>query len=408
MGVFVLQLGIGVIELAGAALHPRFELEVGGMDRFSGRASRQRCIDVPRHERQQFLITGGIAHLRGIALHRQHATHRVVFEQGNAQPGVRAHRLMGNFDFTLRVQSFGLGNVDQARSALTDHILGQAPAPSPCRRAGRLPFIHVIGKSHFAGGVVEQRSIEVLREQQITDDAMQGLEQLGHVTGLAGQFGNLEQRALQMFGAFAVRHFLAQCIVECGQFQGATHHRFFQVLPVQDPVQRHGHVTGDHQKQRAVFSAVDARNVVDLHRQHAKHVIGGIFQRCAHPELGTITHAVETVLCLGRENAGGVDQQWLASGQHLPGQRQARRVQVFMVFRFQGIDVDDVDVIRVIDLASVRVIQREIEVLGVDQAGQQTVNPHQEHRTVTGRTGQIGNFIQHTLGDLRTGQGIGL
>ncbi|MNZ72055.1 hypothetical protein D3C78_904250 [compost metagenome] len=147
---------------------------------------------------------------------------------------------------------------------------------------------------------------------------------------------------------------------------------------MQNPVQRHGHVAGDHQEQRAVFGAVDARNVVDLHRQHAKHLVRGIFQRRAHPELGTITHAVETVLGLGRENTGGIDQQRLAGGQHLARQRQARRIKVFVVFGFQGINVDDVDVIRVVDLASVRVIQREIEVLGVDQTGQQPVSPHQK------------------------------
>ncbi|MNY73689.1 hypothetical protein D3C86_2125390 [compost metagenome] len=73
-----------------------------------------------------------------------------------------------------------------------------------------------------------------------------------------------------------------------------------------------------------------------------------------------------------------------------------------------GINVDDVDVIRVVNLAALWVIQREIEVLGVDQAGQQLVNPHQKHRPVAGRTGQIGNFIQHTLSNLRTGKGIGL
>ncbi|MNG20141.1 hypothetical protein D3C84_1043680 [compost metagenome] len=36
------------------------------------------------------------------------------------------------------------------------------------------------------------------------------------------------------------------------------------------------------------------------------------------------------------------------------------------------------------------------------------MDPHQEHRAVTGRTGQVGNFIEHPLGDLRTGQGVGL
>ncbi|MNZ72054.1 hypothetical protein D3C78_904240 [compost metagenome] len=129
---------------------------------------------------------------------------------------------MGNFDFTLRGQSFCLADIYQARAALTDDVLGQAPAASACRRASGLAFIHVIGKRHFAGPVVKQRNVEVLREQQITDDAMQGLEQLGHVTRLARQFCNLEQRALQMFGTLPVCDFLAQCVIDCRKLQGAT------------------------------------------------------------------------------------------------------------------------------------------------------------------------------------------
>ncbi|MNU77189.1 hypothetical protein D3C71_667610 [compost metagenome] len=123
-----------------------------------------------------------------------------------------------------------------------------------------------------------------------------------------------------MLGALAVRHFLPQRIVECRKLQGAAHHRLLQFLPVQNPAQGHGHVARHYQKQRAVFSAVNTRNVIDLHRQHTEHFIRGVFQRRAHPEFGTITHAIETPLRLSRENTGGVDQQRLAGGQHLAGQ----------------------------------------------------------------------------------------
>ncbi|MNU77190.1 hypothetical protein D3C71_667620 [compost metagenome] len=109
-------------------------------------------------------------------MHRQHASHHVAIEQGNAQPGEGPDRLLSEFDFTACSQSFSLADVNQARSALADHVLGQAPTPTPRWRADGLPLVHVIGKSHFTGRVVEQRNVEVLREQQITDDAMQGLE----------------------------------------------------------------------------------------------------------------------------------------------------------------------------------------------------------------------------------------
>ncbi|MNN05657.1 hypothetical protein D3C81_1184250 [compost metagenome] len=58
----MLQLGIGVIEFAGAVLHPGLQPEIGGMNRFGGRTPRQRGINVARHKRQQFLVTQGIAH----------------------------------------------------------------------------------------------------------------------------------------------------------------------------------------------------------------------------------------------------------------------------------------------------------------------------------------------------------
>ncbi|MNI32209.1 hypothetical protein D3C73_861150 [compost metagenome] len=177
---------------------------------------------------------------------------------------------------------------------------------------------------------------------------------------------------------------------------------------MQQPVQGHCHMARHHQEQCAILGTVGTGNVVDLHGKHAEYLVGGILQRRAHPVFGTITHAVETPFCLRRENAGGVDQQRLPGGQHLAGQGQVRRVEVFVVLGLQRIDVDDVDVIGVVDLVGVGVVQREIEVLGIDQPGQQLMHAHQEHRAVAGRTGQVGDFVQHPLGILRTGQGIGL
>ena len=196
---------------------------------------------------------------------------------------------------------------------------------------------------------------------------MQTLKKLLHVAGLAREFGDLKQRALEVFSTLSVRHLLTQRIVELRQFQGAPQHRFFQVSTVQYPVERHGHVPCNNQEQRPVFGAVSARNVVHLHRQHAEHIIRCIFKRRAHPELGQMAYTKESALRLGGADTGGVDQQWLAAGQHMPGQGHVRGIEKFVVLGFQCVDINDVDVIGVGDFAAASIIKREVKILGVDQ-----------------------------------------
>ncbi|GBH09927.1 hypothetical protein KPSA1_03331 [Pseudomonas syringae pv. actinidiae] len=157
-----------------------------------------------------------------------------------------------------------------------------------------LVFIDVVRKGHFAGGAVVERDVEIERHQQFADNHVQAAKQFVHVTGLAGQRGDLEQGALQVLGALAILHFLAQRVVGGRQLLRAQRHDLLQVSAAQQAVQRHCHVPRDHGKQGAVLSAVDPGHVVDLHRHHAEHFIRSVLQGRTHPELGETSHTEKT------------------------------------------------------------------------------------------------------------------
>jgi hypothetical protein len=80
---------------------------------------------------------------------------------------------------------------------------------------------------------------------------------------------------------------------------------------------------GNDQEQRAVLHAVDSRDVVHLHGNHAEDFVGGVLERRAHPVFGAISHAKEAPFLLGDADPLGVDQKRLARSQHLARERQA-------------------------------------------------------------------------------------
>ncbi|GBH09928.1 Phosphotransacetylase [Pseudomonas syringae pv. actinidiae] len=131
MGVFVLQPGIGLIQLASPVPNPGLKQYVGGVNRFGGAAAGQRRVDMAGHKRQQFLIAQGIADILGITLHHQYATNLPAVEQGDAQPGRRSTGVSLHFDFSEAFQPAGVFVIDQARSPLADHVFGKAALPAP-------------------------------------------------------------------------------------------------------------------------------------------------------------------------------------------------------------------------------------------------------------------------------------
>jgi hypothetical protein len=237
---------------------------------------------------------------------------------------------------------------------------------------------------------------------------VQAFEQVGHVAGLARQLGDLEQRTLQVLGAFTIGHFIAQGVIEARQLKGPAGDGFFQLRAVQNTVQSHGHVTGHHQKQLLILDAVDPLDVIDLHRQHAEHVVGSVFQRRPHPEFRAMAHTVKAVQRPRPLDPGGIDEQRLLGGQHITGHGQPLRIEKLVGFRFKGVEVGDVDVIRVSDFAAVAFVQRQVEVFRVDQGRELFVHALQKCSAVTGRAGQVGDFIKHPLGRLGPRQRVGL
>ncbi|RMT40037.1 hypothetical protein ALP48_05436 [Pseudomonas syringae pv. solidagae] len=237
---------------------------------------------------------------------------------------------------------------------------------------------------------------------------MQAAEKLVHVTGLTGKLGNLEQRILQMLGALAIPDFLTQCIVGCRKLLRAQGHHLLQVSAVQLPVQCHGHMARYHGEQRTILGTVDTRYVINLHRDHAKDVVRCIFQGRAHPELGQTSDAVEPVFGLGQFDAGGIEKQRLPAAQHISGKRHpvsVDKLERFMCHRFV---IEAVNVIRVSDLAALPVIQRNVEVLGIDQGPELLMNALQKSAAVQRSTGQQADFVQNALSVLRADQCRGL
>ncbi len=74
----------------------------------------------------------------------------------------------------------------------------------------------------------------------------------------------------------------------------------------------------------------------------------------------------------------------------------------------EGVHIGNVDVIRVGDPAALALVQRHIEVFRIDQRRQLLMHALQERRAITGRTGKIGNFVQHPLRSLGAYQCVAL
>jgi len=91
-----------------------------------------------------------------------------------------------------------------------------------------------------------------------------------------------------------------------------------------------------------------------------------------------MAQAVKALGVLRPLDGSRIDEQRLLGGQHVAGHRQPLRIDEFVGLGLQGIDIGDVDVIRVCDSACLALIQRHVEVLGIDQRGQLLVHTVQE------------------------------
>ncbi len=233
---------------------------------------------------------------------------------------------------------------------------------------------------------------------------MQAAEKFVHVTGPTGKLGNLEQGILQMLGALAIPDLLTQRVVGCRKLLRAQGHHLLQVSSAQLPVQRHRHMARHDGEQCTILGTVDTRHVVDLHRDHAEHLVRCIFQGRAHPELGPTSDAVKPVFGFGQFDTAGIEKQRLTAAQDISGERHSISVDKLERFLRHCFVIETIDVIRVGDLAALPVIQRNVEVFGIDQGPELLMNALQKRTAVQRRAGQQADFIEHPLSVLRPDQ----
>ncbi len=269
-------------------------------------------------------------------------------------------------------------------------------------------LVDVIRKGNGLRFSIEERDIKIARIDQLADNVMQAAKELDHVAGAAGKLRNLEERRLQVFSTLALGDTFAQRCIDSRQLRRAPRDLLFQIGAVQDPVQCHCHVPRHHEEKLAVLSAIDPRDIVNLHRQHAENLVCGILQRCAHPELGIIADGMEDTRSHSGADHRGIDEQRLPGHQHPGRHRRALGVENVVVFRLDDVRVDYVDIVRIGDLAAFAVVQRQVEVLGIDQRTEPLVHAAEKLCTIGHGTRQIGNLIQHALRVLGTRERVGL
>ncbi len=161
-------------------------------------------------------------------------------------------------------------------------------------------------------------------------------------------------------------------------------------------------------EQCPILSTVDTRHVINLHRDHAKDFVRCIFQGRAHPELGQTSDAVKPVFGLGQLDTGGIQKQRLPAAQHISGERHSISVDKLERLVCHRFVIEAVNVIRIGDLAALPVIQRNVEVLGIDQGPELLMNALQKSTAVQRSAGQQADFIQNPLRVLRADQRRGL
>jgi len=164
----------------------------------------QRVEHVPGHEGQHVLVAFGIAAPRLVALHRQRAQRLAAAQQRHAHEvrRRRAHRLPAVEPqlprHLPRRPAHGPGVANQRQRDRVGQFLGGELLVRPVHLAVHL--VDEVDEAQPLPALVVQRDVEVRRVHQLADDAVQPLQQAGHVALRGGRVGDVEQRALQPLG----------------------------------------------------------------------------------------------------------------------------------------------------------------------------------------------------------------
>ncbi len=160
--------------------------------------------DVAANVGQQRLVGGGVTGPLDVALHHQHAAHRLAHQDRHAQPVEAFLADVAHRPGHLRAQ---LVQRAHQRAPVADAVPGQAALHHRHRDElvgvadDRVDGVDEVDEAQCVAALFVQGDVEVLRIHEPPDDGMQFSQHRVQVHAGAGHVGNLEQRRLQLLGS---------------------------------------------------------------------------------------------------------------------------------------------------------------------------------------------------------------
>lgn len=215
------------------------------------------------------------------------------------------------------------------------------------------------------------------------------------------QFGDAEQRLLQLFGAFAIDHLGLQFVVGLLQREGPLFHPPFQFHLGGLAVQRGENVLRDVLQQCAILSVVAVGVLVVLHHDRATD-LRAAQQRYAQPVLAERPTGVFLAGDVhAQQNLARRPDQRLAVLQ----QRRRHAVDVLVDREFGfGIGIEAVAAVGEVQVADRRVLAvvlDDVEILRRHQSADDLMDPRQHVVHFQAGACEIGDFVQGLLEALR-------
>ena len=370
-------------------------LEVLAALAFGGLASTlQAACQLGGDEAEQLRVSCVVGVVVEIALYRQHAYRPLSDQQRHTQPETRELADIVEINFTGGGKLCCARWSDQLCLPGLQHIFGQPPRQGP-RRPVRLVGVLHIGERHGQVVFRQQRNIEILHVQQLGDDAVNL-----RIEALASLFAdregrNLVQGRLQALAALPFDDLLAQFLVGFGQLAGTFLDAPFEFLLALLAFQRGQDVLGDEAQQRHIRAGETDVRKIALHHDHAPHL--ALSQhRHAEPVVAVGTVDVQWPGDLRLQLRVGPHQR-LALTDHPPGRAVLDAVEREVGIGGQILVIHAVDEIQEADAVRDRIVQRDVEILGVHEFADNAVQPAQHVRHVEVGPHHVGNREQRAL-----------
>ncbi len=292
-------------------------------------------------------------------------------------------------------QSRDFGFVRQQGRTVQQDVFGE----SVRQLAGRvfaIALVHRVRKPEFRAVLGNERDAEVACVDQVIHDAVDGRIELFELIGAAGQLGDPEQRRLQALAALPFQHFLLQHVVGLAEREGALLDPAFQIDVRQAARQRGLDVLGHVDEQGFVLLVVMVGLVVTLHHHATGHFVA-VQQGRAQPVFERGADDVERPVDLSGHRIRRTHQR-LALADHVPRRAMADIRHREIAVRKRELRVDRIRIVRKPHGIPLRVIQDDVEVLGVHQRRDDLVQgPEHRGEIGAGGAGLVGDRIQRAL-----------